>query len=184
MRFHIKRFRWSGIKREKIHTQLTFPFVLDLTNVRGWGFCEDRDDGVNAAADTHETDESDSNGGAGKRRRGSRRGRAETVGASSGSSSASVSSGSGSGSASEDDGDGACVGAGAGAGSPLLDLTGIICHEGKGMSGGHYFSYCKHHPSGEWYLYNDHRVSRASLTEVQAAQASDNDGSFIHFVFG
>ena len=53
----------------------------------------------------------------------------------------------------------------------ILDLTGVICHEGRGMGGGHYYAYCKLYPSGEWYLYNDYRVTPASEKDVHAAQA-------------
>jgi ubiquitin C-terminal hydrolase len=121
MRFHIKRFIWTGIKREKIHTHLVFPFVLDLKTVKGWGGGKD-----DADSETP--------------RKKSKTGTTTS-------------------SSSRDD-----------LNSHLLDLTGVICHEGKGMSGGHYFSYCKN-MSDEWHLYNDHRVSRVTAEEVQAAQA-------------
>jgi hypothetical protein len=102
VRFHLKRFRWAGTKREKIQTHVKYPLELDLRRIAGWN--------------------GDSEGRAG------------------------------------DD-------------SEVLDLTGVICHEGRGMGGGHYFAYCKLYPSGEWYLFNDYRVTPATEIEVQLAQA-------------
>ena len=99
MRFHIKRFRWSGIHRDKIKTKLQFPFELDLQEYSG-------------AADKSST------------------------------------------------------------GSDFIyDLTGVICHEGRGMQGGHYLSYCRIHPSEEWYMFNDARVSTVSKDAVRQSQA-------------
>ena len=171
IRFHIKRFRWSGIKREKVHTLLTFPFVLDLRKVRGWSFSDDdRDDDSDSNATTDNENEHESDGAVGAAAVSGSGGIGASRSGHRGSSRRRVLPAASPGRSSES-------GAGGGAGSSsktsslLFDLTGIICHEGKGMSGGHYFSYCKHYPSGEWYLFNDHRVSRASVAEVQAAQA-------------
>ena len=49
-------------------------------------------------------------------------------------------------------------------------LFSVICHTGYGTWAGHYTSYCLS-KEGEWYLYDDDVVSKASWEEVKEAEA-------------
>ncbi|KAH9503414.1 Ubiquitin carboxyl-terminal hydrolase 2 [Bulinus truncatus] len=52
----------------------------------------------------------------------------------------------------------------------LYDLYAVSNHSG-GTSSGHYTAYCRNPYSGEWYLYNDARVSSVRSNEVVSSEA-------------
>ena len=62
-------------------------------------------------------------------------------------------------------------------GSTLYELRSVVEHAGATLSSGHYVNYSVHAaPSvagdgGDWWMFNDTRVSRAPLTSVASAQA-------------
>ena len=53
----------------------------------------------------------------------------------------------------------------------IYDLVGVIVHQGRGINSGHYTSYCLNPTLGGWSHCNDARVKRATVEEVNKAQA-------------
>lgn len=43
----------------------------------------------------------------------------------------------------------------------LYKLASFISHKGPSVHCGHYIAHVRHHPSGEWIMFNDDRVVRA-----------------------
>ncbi|XP_060076528.1 ubiquitin carboxyl-terminal hydrolase 31-like, partial [Ylistrum balloti] len=52
----------------------------------------------------------------------------------------------------------------------IYDLHGVCNHDGS-MLGGHYTAFCKNPLDGEWYKYNDSKVTAISVSAVQTSAA-------------
>lgn len=55
-------------------------------------------------------------------------------------------------------------------GSPVYNLYAVSNHSGS-TAGGHYTAYAKNPYSGKWHYFNDQRVSGASESQIQSAEA-------------
>uniref|UniRef100_A0A3Q0S3E0 Ubiquitin carboxyl-terminal hydrolase 2 n=1 Tax=Amphilophus citrinellus TaxID=61819 RepID=A0A3Q0S3E0_AMPCI len=53
---------------------------------------------------------------------------------------------------------------------PVYNLYAVSNHTGNAL-GGHYTAYCKNSAQGEWYSYNDSRVSPMSSSQVRSSNA-------------
>ncbi|XP_037605144.1 ubiquitin carboxyl-terminal hydrolase 2-like isoform X2 [Sebastes umbrosus] len=53
---------------------------------------------------------------------------------------------------------------------PVYNLYAVSNHSGNAL-GGHYTAYCKNQALGEWYSYNDARVSPVSSSQVRSSNA-------------
>uniref|UniRef100_A0A3Q3WNL2 Ubiquitin carboxyl-terminal hydrolase n=1 Tax=Mola mola TaxID=94237 RepID=A0A3Q3WNL2_MOLML len=53
---------------------------------------------------------------------------------------------------------------------PVYNLYAVSNHSGNAL-GGHYTAYCRHPALGEWYNFNDSRVSPVSSNQVQSSNA-------------
>lgn len=52
----------------------------------------------------------------------------------------------------------------------VYNLYAVSNHSGTTM-GGHYTAYCKHPQSGEWYNFNDSRVTPVSSSQIRTSDA-------------
>ena len=57
----------------------------------------------------------------------------------------------------------------------LYELFSLLMHSGSALAG-HYFAYIKELRSGEWYLFNDSRVTKATPEQLKAARG-EGDGA-------
>eukprot|EP00294_Goniomonas_avonlea_P013244 CAMPEP_0114544662 /NCGR_PEP_ID=MMETSP0114-20121206/2994_1 /TAXON_ID=31324 /ORGANISM="Goniomonas sp, Strain m" /LENGTH=638 /DNA_ID=CAMNT_0001729053 /DNA_START=8 /DNA_END=1924 /DNA_ORIENTATION=+ len=53
----------------------------------------------------------------------------------------------------------------------VYDLQAVVSHEGNGWGSGHYLAHCLNGLTGNWYLYNDNRVSAVPTKSIDQLQA-------------
>eukprot|EP00756_Hemistasia_phaeocysticola_P036187 Hpha_TRINITY_DN16627_c0_g1::TRINITY_DN16627_c0_g1_i1::g.180376::m.180376/K11837/USP6_32; ubiquitin carboxyl-terminal hydrolase 6/32 len=47
-----------------------------------------------------------------------------------------------------------------------FDLTGMVCHAGRSVQGGHYYSHSRNDADGRWYSFDDDNTRRSNVREI------------------